>query len=299
VDLKNLPVLILRLEVQLSAHGIRLNSEKFNEMVRREGNDVGSVFKICGDMLALNDKGDKDPAIMDVVTLDQQHSKGSVEAARGKAPTMLSRSESGNKVVRDVKRSLSMKGIEIDLEGVCKPRRQQQQQRRQGETDPAKTTGKYRFIRGSKKKESDYNQDSTSAPKSRTKFAGISGMIAHRRTGTADKALNARMISKPSVSSSSSTGKSNSHQPRRAYPGRRGMSPGRQAADDGASRFSSNTRKARKSTSRSCSVPTHSHSGGSSGKSRRATMSGGTRKEAPSSVGGRRRMRDSSSECTI
>jgi hypothetical protein len=282
-------------------------------MVRREGNDVGSVLKICGDMLALDNKGDNDPDIMDVVTLDQQYSTGSVEAAQSMTPTMLNiRSESRNKVVRDVKRGLSMKGIEIDLnlESVCKPRRQQQQ-RLQAESMPAKTSGKYRFVRGSKKKESDYNQDSSSAPKSPTKFkstatiAGISGIIAKRRTGTADKTSNVHTIKrssgdKSSVPSPSSTGKSNSHQPRRAFPGRGGMSRGRQAADDGASRFSSN-RKVGKSKRRFASVPTHIYSGGNSGKSRRATMSGGTRREASSSssVGGRRRMCDSSSECTI
>lgn len=114
VDLKNLPVLLLRLQIQLNSHGMRLDTEKFTEMVRKD-NDVGSILKICGDMLSLDDKGDIDPTAMNIVTIDQQYSKGSVDAARGKAPQLLTKPtlEHRNTVVRDVKRGLSMKGIEI------------------------------------------------------------------------------------------------------------------------------------------------------------------------------------------
>lgn len=114
VDLKNLPVLLLRLQIQLNSHGMRLDTEKFTEMVRKD-NDVGSILKICGDMLSLDDKGGIDPSAMNIVTIDQQYAKGSVDAARGKAPQLLSKPtlEHRNTVVRDVKRGLSMKGIEI------------------------------------------------------------------------------------------------------------------------------------------------------------------------------------------
>jgi hypothetical protein len=47
VDLKNLPVLMLRLQIQLNSHGMKLDSAKFEEKVRKD-NDVGSILKFCG-----------------------------------------------------------------------------------------------------------------------------------------------------------------------------------------------------------------------------------------------------------
>ena len=40
VDLKNLPVLMLRLQIQLQSHGMSLDTQKFSEMVEKD-NDVG------------------------------------------------------------------------------------------------------------------------------------------------------------------------------------------------------------------------------------------------------------------
>jgi hypothetical protein len=113
VDLKRLPVLILQLQIQLNAHGMRLDTKKFTEMVRRE-NDVCSILRICGDMLSPNDQGYFDTESMDMVTLDQQYSKGSVDAARGKASHLIEgKYEHKNAVVRDISRRLSMRGIEL------------------------------------------------------------------------------------------------------------------------------------------------------------------------------------------
>ncbi|KAL7508730.1 hypothetical protein ACHAXN_006070, partial [Cyclotella atomus] len=212
VDLKNLPVLLLRLQIQLNSHGMRLDTEKFTEMVRRD-NDVGTILKMCGDMLSVNDKGSIDPDTMDMVTLDQQYSKGSVEAARGKAPQLMeAKLDHRNTVVRDVSRRLSMRGIEIGSDSdessvdstysddqppasaraaeSHKPRRQQrqhQQQQQQVESRP-KAVGKFkaaaklnRFMGGSKRdEESEYIQDARSNPRSQTqsKFKSAAIMAA-------------------------------------------------------------------------------------------------------------------------
>jgi hypothetical protein len=109
VDMKSIPLLIMRLQIQLNSHGMQLNTEEFEAMVR-EDNDVGHVIKKCGEMLNSND--DKNSSF---VTLTPEYSKGSLEVARGQKPTLQSKPklEHRNTVVRDVKRGLSMKGIEV------------------------------------------------------------------------------------------------------------------------------------------------------------------------------------------
>jgi hypothetical protein len=79
-------------------------------MIRRF-NDVGSILKICGDMLTADDQDYFDT---DMITLDQKHSKGSVEAARGNASHLIEvKYEHRNEVVRDISKRLSTRGIEI------------------------------------------------------------------------------------------------------------------------------------------------------------------------------------------
>jgi hypothetical protein len=205
VDLKNLPALLLRLQIPLNAHGMRLDTKKFSDMVRRE-NDVGRILRICGDMLSPNDQGYFDPESMDMVTLGQQYSKGSVDAARGKAPHLIeAKYDHKNAVVREISKRLSMRGIELCLDSdessvdsayndarpvarsaeFRKPRRQQRQPQ-QVEPRP-KAGGKIKaaakllpkFMGGAKKDdESDYIQDSRSAPRSQTKSKFKSSAVA-------------------------------------------------------------------------------------------------------------------------
>ena len=75
IDLKNLPLLIMRLEIQLNSHGMELNAEKFSELVSKN-NDVGIVIKRCGELF------DSQHDSSGLVTPMQKNSKGSVDAAR-------------------------------------------------------------------------------------------------------------------------------------------------------------------------------------------------------------------------
>jgi hypothetical protein len=97
--------------------GMQLDDKKFEEMVRND-NDIGSILQLLGDILCAKESGDLDDsnAALNMITLDTAHSKGSVDAARGKASNLANkpRHEHRNTVVRDVKRGLSMRGIEID-----------------------------------------------------------------------------------------------------------------------------------------------------------------------------------------
>jgi hypothetical protein len=113
IDLKKLPVLIIRLQIQLDAHGMRLNTEKFTELVNRS-NDMGRILNICGNMLSLDEKGNDNCDTMDLVTLKPEYSKGSVEIARGMAPKLsYTTLRHRNAVVRDVKKGLSMKLVTL------------------------------------------------------------------------------------------------------------------------------------------------------------------------------------------
>jgi hypothetical protein len=98
VDLKNLPLLIMRLQIQLHSHGMQLDTNEFEAMVC-ENNDVGHVIKKCGELLYNDDKNSS------LVTLTPEYSKGSLEVARGGKPTLKSKPklEHRNTVVRDVK----------------------------------------------------------------------------------------------------------------------------------------------------------------------------------------------------
>ena len=110
IDLKNLPLLTMRLQIQLNSHGMELDTEKFSELVNKD-NDVGSVIKQCGELLYSSNAD-----ASGLVTLLPEYSKGSVDAARGEKPSLASKPkhETRNAVVRGVKNSLSMRGIVID-----------------------------------------------------------------------------------------------------------------------------------------------------------------------------------------
>lgn len=92
---------------------MHLDTEEFTEMVQRD-NGVSSILKKCVDMINLDGKGNTDAGAIGMVTLDQQYSKGSVDAARGKTPQLMEKKlEYRNTVVRDVKRGLTMKRIDV------------------------------------------------------------------------------------------------------------------------------------------------------------------------------------------
>lgn len=91
VDLKNLPLLLVRLEIQLNSHGMNLDTAQFEEMVR-QNNDVGHIIKCCGEMLNKNKSGNASRnKVASLVTLDTDHTKGSLEVARGMTPSLSSK----------------------------------------------------------------------------------------------------------------------------------------------------------------------------------------------------------------
>lgn len=111
VDLKNLPLLMMRLEIQLNSHGMNLDTAQFEKMVR-QNNDVGHIIKCCGEMLNKDGSGNSSQnKIANLVTLDADHTKGSLELARGMKPSLSTKPEleHRNTVVRDVKRGLNVK----------------------------------------------------------------------------------------------------------------------------------------------------------------------------------------------
>ncbi len=47
---KEIPILSLRLRIQLQPYGIELDTYKFETMIE-EDNDISNVLKVCGDLL--------------------------------------------------------------------------------------------------------------------------------------------------------------------------------------------------------------------------------------------------------
>lgn len=101
---------MMRLHVQLNSHGMELDDEKLTNMII-ENNDIGHVIKQCGEMIYNNNA-----EALQLVTLTPEYSKGSVEVARGKKPSLAAKPklEHRNTVVRGVKQSLSTRGIMIE-----------------------------------------------------------------------------------------------------------------------------------------------------------------------------------------
>mmetsp|Transcript_34132 Transcript_34132/g.71863 ORF Transcript_34132/g.71863 Transcript_34132/m.71863 type:complete len:184 (+) Transcript_34132:958-1509(+) len=121
IDAREVPLLALRLQIQLEPYGIKLDANKFNTMIR-EDNDISHVLKFCGDMLFEGESnyGDDDNSVeseltfdfesfcrslddeseestlkmtyeekLTMVTVDAKLCKGSVENARGKTMTLM------------------------------------------------------------------------------------------------------------------------------------------------------------------------------------------------------------------
>lgn len=136
IDVKELPLLSMRLQINLESYGIKLDTRKFEDMIR-ENNDISNVLKFCGDVLFEGEEkaiGDDDSAGSDVtfdfesfcntlddddyqtkvttdermtmVSLDDRFSKGSVEVARGHRVTLANKS-----VQKDVRRKTMMKEV--------------------------------------------------------------------------------------------------------------------------------------------------------------------------------------------
>ncbi len=117
---KEIPILSLRLQIQLQAYGIKLDTSKFETMIE-EDNDISNVIKVCGDLLfseeedesdydedsvdsaltfdfdafcnKMEDKtpegGKKTNAIATMLEVGEQWTHGSVEVARGGAMTLM------------------------------------------------------------------------------------------------------------------------------------------------------------------------------------------------------------------
>lgn len=119
IDLEELPLLSLRLQIQLEPYGIKLDASKFKAMIK-EDNDISNVLKFCADVLFKgdsNDNDDDDSSVdseltfdfesfcrtivdegetkmthdekADMVTVEEKYSRGSVEVARGKRMTLI------------------------------------------------------------------------------------------------------------------------------------------------------------------------------------------------------------------
>jgi len=140
IDAREVPLLALRLQIQLEPYGIKLDANKFNTMIR-EDNDISHVLKFCGDMLFEGESnyGDDDNSVeseltfdfesfcrslddeseestlkmtyeekLTMVTVDAKLCKGSVENARGKRMTLMSNKKDKDarkkSIVKEVKR---------------------------------------------------------------------------------------------------------------------------------------------------------------------------------------------------
>mmetsp|Transcript_11389 Transcript_11389/g.24702 ORF Transcript_11389/g.24702 Transcript_11389/m.24702 type:complete len:401 (-) Transcript_11389:206-1408(-) len=119
IDLKELPLLSIRLQLHLDPYGIKLDKHMFETMIK-EDNDISNVLKFCGDVLYGDDEdednGNDDVSVdsqvtfdfeafcqeidedsphrmsrnerRSMVTIDEKFSKGSVEVARGHRMTL-------------------------------------------------------------------------------------------------------------------------------------------------------------------------------------------------------------------
>jgi len=119
IDLKELPLLSIRLQLHLDPFGIKLDTNMFENMIKQD-NDVTNVLKFCGDVLYGDDEdadSDSDDDSVDsqvtfdfeafckeidedspskmsrkerrsMLTVDAKFSKGSVEVARGNRMTL-------------------------------------------------------------------------------------------------------------------------------------------------------------------------------------------------------------------
>mmetsp|Transcript_2574 Transcript_2574/g.5465 ORF Transcript_2574/g.5465 Transcript_2574/m.5465 type:complete len:395 (+) Transcript_2574:155-1339(+) len=139
IDLHELPLLSIRLGLQLQPYGIKLDTSKFEAMIK-EDNDISNVLKFCAEVLFDGDSEDKtdndDNSVdsevtfdfesfarsldadgpprmtvaekMSMITVSEKYSRGSVEVARGKRMTLhQSKGKSGverGTIMKEVKR---------------------------------------------------------------------------------------------------------------------------------------------------------------------------------------------------
>ena len=152
---KEIPILSLRLRIQLEPYGIKLNQNKFEAMIE-EDNDISTVMKFCGNLLFQEDdsesdhdedefsvesgltfefeefckkieekapkRGKKKASIMDIVTVGEKYAQGSVEVAQAGEATLLTtknKKEERRKVIlKEVKKrqvKLSKKQASLGL----------------------------------------------------------------------------------------------------------------------------------------------------------------------------------------
>mmetsp|Transcript_14923 Transcript_14923/g.26972 ORF Transcript_14923/g.26972 Transcript_14923/m.26972 type:complete len:184 (-) Transcript_14923:129-680(-) len=121
IDASEVPLLSLRLQIQLEPYGIKLDANKFDNMIR-EDNDISHVLKFCGNLLFEGESNDNDDdnsvdsaltfdfesfckslddepeevslkmtydEKVTMITVDDKLCKGSVENARGKTMTLM------------------------------------------------------------------------------------------------------------------------------------------------------------------------------------------------------------------
>eukprot|EP00956_Cyclotella_meneghiniana_P028853 scaffold68283_cov86-Cyclotella_meneghiniana.AAC.1 len=103
VDIKNLPLLMTGLENQLASHGLSIDSDEFEEMVK-ENNDISRIIKCSYELLAKPSS-----KTLGLITINPEFAKGSLDVARGKRPSLTSspKLEHRNKTVRKVMQGLS------------------------------------------------------------------------------------------------------------------------------------------------------------------------------------------------
>ena len=106
VEIQSLPLLMMRLEIQLNSHGLKVDMEELEAMVL-ENNDVGHIIKCCGELIT-----NPESKASSMVTILPEYAKGSLDVARGERVSLKSKPklEHRNTTVRDVKRGLSMRG---------------------------------------------------------------------------------------------------------------------------------------------------------------------------------------------
>ena len=126
IDRNEVPMLALRLEIQLDPYGVKLDTERFEQMIK-EDNSFDQVCRFCGQLLTeqmedpadgdsddesevtptpdlhvfckqLSEQEETDELLpltleekMDMITVDERFSRGSVEVARGGRMTLVSK----------------------------------------------------------------------------------------------------------------------------------------------------------------------------------------------------------------
>ena len=131
IDEKDIPIITLKLQIQLEAKGIILDVESFEDMIR-EDNNVTTALKFCGDILFNDEEGDEedDESVDSVMSFDfdfagprnhkenrlsmfsiqEKYSKGSVEVARGARASIVSKRETLRKtMVKHIRKTAALK----------------------------------------------------------------------------------------------------------------------------------------------------------------------------------------------